>query len=103
MNFTAYCFAPSRGCEKYSASASASAPQMSMTANSFRPIRRDRISSLPAAVSKNHCPLAFFFRGIGNGKIVCSYEQDLGAIHRVAPAVHDRIGRHESVDRGLVH
>ena len=52
-----------------SASASASAPQILITANSFLPIRRDRISSFPAARSKNHCSAAFFFSGIGNGKL----------------------------------
>src|SRR6516162_391900 len=40
-----------------------------ITASSFRPTRRLRISSLPAAVSKNHRPSLFFFRGIGKGKL----------------------------------
>jgi type II secretory pathway component PulF len=33
------------------------------------PMRRARISSFPAGVSKYHCPEGFLARGIGNGKL----------------------------------
>src|SRR5271166_2641065 len=71
MNFAAYCFAFSPSCAwaKYSACASATAPQTSMIASSFRPIRRFRSSSFPAAKLKNHFPSPFFLRGIGKGKL----------------------------------
>src|SRR5271166_3705142 len=39
----------------------------SIAASSLSPIRRERISSFPAAVSKYHCPALFFLSGIGKG------------------------------------
>src|SRR5580658_4103002 len=40
-----------------------------MAANSLRPIRRARISSFPATVSKNQRPSPFCFSGMGKGKL----------------------------------
>ena len=69
----------------------ATAPQTSIIASSFRPTRRFRTSSLPAAISKNHCPSAFFFSGIGKGKLSAPTKQDSSTIRQLAPTVHHPI------------
>ena len=51
----------------YSRCASTYALQTLITPISSRPMRRARISSRPAAVSKNHCP-SCFTSGMGNGQ-----------------------------------
>src|SRR6266850_3302296 len=55
------------GRAKYCFCASTKSRHASMAASSFLPMRRNRISSLPAIVSKYHKPL-FFTKGIGNGQ-----------------------------------
>ena len=77
-------------------------PQTSMIASSFRPIRRDRISSFPAAVSKNHCPPSFFFSGIGKAKLSAPTSRIWPPSDSLAPAVHRPILRRECVGDGLV-
>src|SRR6267142_1893870 len=67
-SFWANCLGRSPGgCAKYCFCASTNSRHASTAASSFLPMRRNRISSLPATVSKYHEPL-FFTKGIGNGQ-----------------------------------
>src|SRR5438552_4172876 len=67
-SFWANCFGWSAGgCAKYCFCASTNSRHASMAASSFLPKRRNRISSLPAGVSKYHEPL-FLTKGIGKGQ-----------------------------------
>ena len=65
-------------------------------------MRRARISSLPAAVSKYHCAFAVLLERNWEGVVVGSDHEDFAAVGLFAPAVHGLIGVGEVLGRPLV-